>query len=71
MTLDVGGPLEICDDGFGEEGVVGCHFFREIFGKEIPIFFVLVLLLLSGLVKQLLLPLPLFFILRRLEECWW
>ena len=66
------GPLEVCADGFGEECVVGCHSFQEIFGEEIPIFFELVLpLLLSGLIEQLLLPLPLFFILWRLGECWW
>ncbi len=65
-------PLEVCDDGLGEEVVVGCHSFREIFGEKILIFFEFVLLLLSKFIVQLLLPLPLFYsILRRLEECWW
>ena len=47
------GPLEVCDDGFGEEVVVGCYSFRKVFGEVIPIFFELVLPLLSGLIEQL------------------
>ena len=39
--------LEVCDDGLGEEAVVGCHSFGEVSGEKIPIFFEFVFLLLS------------------------